>query len=170
MFYLLDFNPILPDVGLIFWSSVTFLLFWLIVGKFAFKPIAGALRKRETDIQSALDLAKQAREEMAALKSDNDRIVGEAREEQARILKEAKEAGNKIIAESKDKARDEAQKIVTNARLEIDNQAKHAITEVKNQVGNMALEIAEQVLRKELSSDSAQQAYVDELVKEIKLN
>jgi F-type H+-transporting ATPase subunit b len=83
---------------------------------------------------------------------------------------EAKDAGNKIIAESKDKARDEAQKIVTNARLEIDNQAKHAITEVKNQVGNMALEIAEQVLRKELANDTAQQAYVDELVKEIKLN
>lgn len=170
MFYLLDFNPILPDVGLFFWSSVTFLLFWLIVGRFAFKPIAEALRKRESDIQGALDLAKQAREEMAALKSDNDRIVGEAREEQARILKEAKEAGNKMIAESKDKAREEAQKIVTNARLEIDNQAKHAITEVKNQVGNMALEIAEQVLRKELSNDKAQQAYVDELVKEIKLN
>jgi F-type H+-transporting ATPase subunit b len=170
MFYLLDFNPILPDVGLIAWSTVTFLLFWLIVGKFAFKPIAQALGKRESDIQEALDLAKKAREEMAALKSDNDRIIGEAREEQARIMKEAKDAGNKIIAESKDKARDEAQKIVTNARLEIDNQAKHAITEVKNQVGNMALEIAEQVLRKELSNDTAQQAYVDELVKEIKLN
>jgi F-type H+-transporting ATPase subunit b len=170
MFYLLDFNPILPDFGLIFWSSITFLLFWLIVGKFAFKPIAGALSKRESDIQNALDLAKQAREEMAALKSDNDRIIGEAREEQARILKEAKETGNKIIAESKNKAREEAQKIVTNARLEIENQAKHAIIEVKNQVGNMALEIAEQVLRKELASDSAQQAYVDELVKEIKLN
>jgi F-type H+-transporting ATPase subunit b len=170
MFYLLDFNPILPDVGLIFWSTITFLLFWLIVGKFAFRPIAQALGKRENDIQEALDLAKKAREEMAALKSDNDRIIGEAREEQARILKEAKDAGNKIIADSKDKAREEAQKIVTNARLEIENQAKHAITEVKNQVGNMALEIAEQVLRKELSSDSAQQAYVDELVKEIKLN
>ncbi|RLD21772.1 MAG: ATP synthase F0 subunit B [Bacteroidetes bacterium] len=170
MFYLLDFNPILPDVGLLFWSTITFLLFWLIVGKFAFRPIAGALSQREHDIQDALDLAKQAREEMAALKSDNDRIIGEAREEQARILKEAKESGNKIIAESKDKARDEAHKIVTNARLEIDSQAKHAITEVKNQVGKMALDIAEQVLRKELSSDKAQQDYVDLLVKEIKLN
>ena len=170
MFYLLGFNPILPDVGLLFWSTITFLLFWLIVGKFAFKPIAQALNKRDNDIQNALDLAKQAREEMATLKSDNDRIVAEAREEQARILKEAKEAGNQIIAESKDKARGEAQKIVTNARLEIESLAKHAITEVKNQVGNMALDIAGQVLRKELASDKAQQAYVDELVKEINLN
>ena len=81
MFYLLDFNPILPDVGLLVWSSLTFVLFWLIVGRFAFKPIAGALHKRESDIQGALDEAKRAREEMAALQADNDRILAEAREE-----------------------------------------------------------------------------------------
>ena len=170
MFYLLDFNPILPDFGLLLWSTVTFLIFWLIVGRLAFKPIASALRKREDDIQGALDEAKKAQEEMAALQANNDRIVIEAREEQARILKESKDAGNKIIAESKEKAKEEAQKIVTNAKLEIENQAKQAITDVKNQVGNMALEIAEQVLRKELANDTAQQAYVDKLVKEIKLN
>jgi len=170
MFYLLGFNPIVPDVGLIFWSSVIFLAFWFIVGRFAFRPISGALRKRETDIQTALDEAKKAKEEMAALQSDNERILAEAREERARILKESKDAGNKLISESKEKAKEEAQKIVTNAKLEIENQKKQAIEEVKNQVGGMALEIAEKVLRKELSNDSAQKAYVDGLVNDIELN
>lgn len=170
MFYLLDFNPMLPDVGLVFWSTVTFGLFWLIVGRFAFKPIAGALRKRENDIQDALDKARKAKEEMAALQADNERILSEAREERARILKESKDAGDKIITESKDKAKEEAQKIVTSARLEIENQKKLAIDEVKKQVGGMALDIAEKVLRKELANDSAQQAYVEDLVKEMELN
>lgn len=170
MVYLLGFNPMLPDVGLIVWSTVTFLAFWLIVGKFAFKPISGALRKREDDIQTALDEAKKAQEEMAALKADNERILSEAREERARILKESKDAGDKIISESKAKAKDEADKIVSNAKLEIENQKKMAIDEVKNQVGNMALDIAEKVLRKELANDAAQQSYVDDLVRDIKLN
>ena len=170
MVYLLGFNPMLPDVGLIVWSTVTFLAFWLIVGKLAFKPISGALRKREDDIQTALDEAKKAQEEMAALKADNERILAEAREERARILKESKDAGDKIISESKAKAKDEADKIVSNAKLEIENQKKMAIDEVKNQVGNMALDIAEKVLRKELANDAAQQSYVDDLVRDIKLN
>ena len=170
MFYLLDFNPIVPDVGLIFWSTVIFVLFWGIVGRFAFRPISGALKKREHDIQSALDEARKAKEEMAALQADNERILAEAREERARILKESKDTGDKIISESKEKARDEAQKIVTNAKVEIENQKKLAIEEVKNQVGGMAIEIAEKVLRKELSNDAAQQSYVDGLVKDIKLN
>ena len=170
MFYLLDFNPILPDVGLIFWSTLTFLAFWFIVGRFAFKPIAGALRKRENDIQGALDEAKLAREEMARLKSDNDKLLAQAREEQARILKESKDSGNRIIAESKDKAKEEAQKIVESARLEIEKQKQEALLAVKNEVGAMALGIAEKVLRKELASDTSQQEYVEKLVGEIELN
>lgn len=170
MFYLLDFNPILPDVGLVFWSTITFLAFWLIVGRFAFKPIAGALRKRENDIQNALDEAKRARDEMARLKSDNEKLLAEAREERAKIIKESKDAGSKIVAESKEKAKEEAQKIVESARLEIEKQKKQALVEVKNEVGAMALGIAEKVLRKELSSDATQQEYVEKLVKEIELN
>jgi F-type H+-transporting ATPase subunit b len=170
MFYLLDFEPIKPDIGLIFWTTIIFGLFWLIVGRFAFKPIASALRKRELDIQTSLDQAKHARQEMANLKAENDKLLAQAREERARILKEAKDAGEHIVQESKQRAKEEAQKIVTSAKAEIEGQKKQAIIEVKNQVGNMALDIAEQVLRLKLQDDKEQQALVNTLVKEIKFN
>jgi len=170
MFYLLDFSPIKPDIGLILWTTVIFGLFWLIVGRFAFRPIAEALRKREADIQNSLDEAKNAQAEMSKLKSENEKLLAQAREERGRILREAKDASNQLISEAKDKAKDEAQKIVTNAKIEIENQAKQALVEVKNQVGNMALDIAGQVLRRELQGNSAQEEFVDKLVKEIKLN
>lgn len=170
MFYLLGFDPIKPDVGLIFWTTIIFLLFWLIVGRFAFKPIANALRKREQDIQSSLDQAKLAREEMSNLKAENEKLLAEAREERAKILKDARDAGDQIVKDAKEKAKDEAQKIVSSAMAEIENQKKQALIEVKNEVGNMALGIAEQVLRKELKQDQAQQDLVNTLVREIKLN
>lgn len=170
MFYLMEFNPIKPGIGLIFWTTVIFALFWLIVGKFAFRPIADALRKRESDIQNALDEARKAREEMANLQAENEQILSQAREERARILKEARNAGDRVISEAKTKARDEAQIIVTNAKQEIENQKKKALIEVKNEVGNIALGIAEKILRKELKGDTAQEQYVDELVKDIDLN
>lgn len=170
MFYLLEFNPIMPDVGLIFWTSVIFILFWVLVGRFAFKPIASALRKRETDIQNALDQARHAREEMQNLRAENDKLLAEAREERTKILKEARDTGNKIVAEAKQKAKEEAQNIVTSARQEIENQKKQAITEVKNEVGKIAINLTEQLLRRELSDKAAQENFVNALVKDIKLN
>ena len=170
MFYLLDFDPIKPDIGLLFWTSVIFVLFWSIVGRFAFKPIANALKKRELDIQTSLDQAKHARDEMSKLQAENEKLLAEAREERAKILKEAKESGEHIVQESKQKAKGEAQKIVASAMAEIENQKKQALLEVKNQLGAMALDIASKVLHKELANDAAQQELVNTLVKEIKLN
>ena len=169
-FYLMDFNPIKPGFGLLLWTTVIFLLFWLLVGRFAFKPIANALRKRSMDIQSSLDEARSARDEMQNLKSENEQLLAQARAERTQMLREAKVTSDKVISEAKKKAKEEAQKIVTNATLEIENQKKQALIEVKNQVGTMALEIAEKVLRKELQGDQSQQTFVQNLVDDIKLN
>jgi len=170
MIFLADFSVIKPDFGLLFWTTVIFLLFWFIIGKFAFRPIADALKKREFDIQNALDEAKRVRQEMANLKAENEELLAQAREERAKILKEAKDAGNGIITEAKDKAKLEAQKIVANAKEQIENQKMAAIIDLKNQVGIISLEIAEKVIRRELSGDTAQEQFVNGLVKDIKLN
>ena len=170
MFLLADFNVIKPDFGLIFWTTIIFGLFWWLIGKFAFKPIAQALRERENEIQGALDEAKKTREEMAQMRADNDQLLAEAREEKTKILNEAKKMKNEIIAEARNKAKEEAVKIVSNAKIEIENQKKAALVEVKNQVGNMALNIAEQVIRKELQGNKDHQTFVGKLVDEIKLN
>lgn len=170
MFLLADFNVIKPDFGLLFWTTVIFALFWFIIGKFAFKPIAEALREREHDIQGALDEAKKTREEMAKMRADNDRLLAEAREEKTKILNEAKHIKNEIIAEARNKAKDEANKIVTSAKIEIENQKKAAIVEVKNELGSMALTIAEQVMRKELKNSGEHQNFVNKLVDDIKFN
>ncbi|MBI1224612.1 MAG: F0F1 ATP synthase subunit B [Bacteroidetes bacterium] len=170
MIFLIDFTPIKPDFGLIFWTTVIFLIFWLMIGKFAFRPIASALKKRESDIQGSLDEAKRVRQEMANLKAENEALLVQAREERAQILKEAKDAGNKLVEEAKIKAKDEAQKIVASAKEQIENQKMAAITDLKNQVGAFSISIAEKVIRRELSGNKEQEAFVNDLVKEIKLN
>jgi F-type H+-transporting ATPase subunit b len=170
IFLLADFSVIKPDPGLIFWTSLIFIVLWFVLGRMAFRPIQDALKKREDDIQSALDEAKHARQEMANLNAENERLLTEAREERAKILKEAKEAKNAMINEAKDQAKAEASKIVANAKQEIENQKQAAMTDLKNQVGQMAIEIAEKVLRKQLAGDKEQESFVNSLVDEIKLN
>ncbi|MBT8189512.1 MAG: F0F1 ATP synthase subunit B [Bacteroidia bacterium] len=165
-----DFSVIKPDVGLLFWTTIFFLLFWFLIGKYAFKPIANALKKREDDIQDALDEAKRAKEEMANLKAENEKILAEARQERASIIKEANNLKSSIIKEAKEKAKEEAGRVTNSAILEIENEKKAAIIELKNQVGSMATEIAEKVIRKELSNSAEHESFVNKLVEEIKLN
>ncbi len=169
-FFLADFNVIKPDWGLLVWTTVFFLLFWVLIGKFAFKPIVESLKKRTSDIQDALDEAKKAKEEMQALNSKNDELIKEAQEQRALIMKEAKTAKDSMINEAKVKAKEEANRIVSTAKAEIEAQKKAALLEVKNEVGQMALEIAEKVIRKELQGNADQESFVNKLVGEIKLN
>jgi len=167
---LMELNPLKPELGGIFWATIIFALFWILIGKFAFKPIANALKKREDDIQNALDEAKKAKEEMANLKAANEKLLAEAREERSKMLKEAKETKNQIINDAKQAAKDEASKIMSQASLDIENQKKAAMMEVKNEVGAIALSIAEKVIRKQLAGNAEQESYVNALVNEVNLN
>jgi len=169
-FFLSEFTVLRPGMGLLFWTFITFVLFWSLVGKFAFKPIKNSLKQRENDIQSALDEAKNARDEMAKLNSDNQRLLSEAREERAKLLREAKETGDKLISEARNKAKEEAQKIVVDARNEIENQKNKAIIEVKNKVGQMSIDIAEKLIKQQMGQTQEQKTLVDKLVNEIKLS
>ena len=170
MMFLADFSVIKPDFGLFFWSCLIFVLFWALIGKFAFKPIAEALKKREDDIQGALDEAVKTREEMTKMKAQNEALLAEAREERSRMLKEAKETKDAIIKEAKEGAKEEANKILTTAKMEIENQKKLAIQEVKNQAGLMALDITERLIRTELKDRESQKKLVESMVKEINLS
>jgi len=167
---LADFSVIRPDFGLFFWTSVIFILFWLLMSKFAFRPIAEALLQRQTDIQDSLDEAKKAREEMANLKAENQELLRQAQEERVAILREAKEAKDAIIAEAKTSAKAEASKIVASAKEQINNQKMAAVTDMKNQAGQMAIDIAEKMLKSELSGEAASESFVKKLISEAKLN
>jgi len=170
MIFLADFSVIRPEPGLFVWSVFIFLLFWFLVARFAFKPIAKALKGRENQIQDALDEAKKAREEMQNLNAENEKLLSEARDERLKILNEAKGISDKLIHEAKTKAKEEAGKIVEKAKADIDNQKAEALNEVKNKVGSIALEIAEKVIQKELAKDKGQSDYVNSMIDDLNLN
>ena len=170
MIFLAEFSVIKPDFGLFFWTLLIFLLLLSLLAKFAFRPMVEALNEREKTIADSLAQADNARSEMANLKSQNEALLAQAREERTQILKEAKEMGDGIVADAKTRAQDEARKITQAALAEVENQKRAALAELKNKSGQLALDIAGKVLRRELSSNPEQQRYVNSLTKEINLN
>ena len=170
MFFLADFTVIKPTVGLLFWTMVIFCLFWFLISRLAFRPIADALETRDNDIQGALEEAEKARQAMSDIKGENERILGDARLEQANILKEARAAKDKIVNDAKNDAKAEANKIVGTAREEIQTQKASALKTVKNDTGFLALTIAEKLIKKQLMGNDDNQNYANGLIDDIKLN
>ncbi len=164
-------NPLVtPEIGLIVWTTITFLILLFLLTKFAWKPILGAVKQREANIEEALKAADRAKKEMEALKADNEKLLNEARIERDAMLKEARETKEKIIAEAKEKASHEADRIIQDARQAIQHEKMAAITELKNQVAELSIEIAEKILKEELSKEEKQKAMLENFVKEINLN
>jgi F-type H+-transporting ATPase subunit b len=159
-----------PDLGLLLWTLVAFLVVFFILKKFAWPAIVGGLKKREETIADSLATALKVKEEMAQMKSENEAILAKAREERGMMLKEARETKDRIINEAKEQAKTEANKIVIEAQVAINAQKMAALTEVKNQVGKLVIEVSEKVLRKELGNKEAQEAHIKGLVDGVKLN
>ena len=159
-----------PDLGLFIWNLIAFLIVFLLLKKFAWKPILKSLKERDTGIADSLATAEKVKLEMTQLKSDNEALLVKAREERAALIKDAKDTSDKMVADAKDKAKAEYDRIVADAQSAINQQKMAAITDLKNQVGNLVIEVSEKVLRRELGNKAEQEKYINELANEVKLN
>ncbi len=159
-----------PDFGLLFWMLLTFLVVMFILKKFAWKPILNSLHERENSIDEALKSADKAREEMAKLKSDNEKILVEARQEKDRILAEARGIKQQIIDDAKNQAQKEAEKMIEAAKLSIANEKNAAISDMKKSIASLSVQIAEKILRQKLAQDKQQEQLVKKYMDKVKLN
>ncbi|RFM29822.1 F0F1 ATP synthase subunit B [Deminuibacter soli] len=161
---------LLPGLGLIVWTLIAFVIVFLILKAFAWKPILKGLKDREESIAESISSAQKVKAEMAQLKSENEALLAKAREERATLLKEAKDTADKMVSDAKDKAKAEYDRILADAQAAITQQKNAAITDVKNQVGTLVIEVAEKVLRKELANKAEQESYIKQLADGVKLN
>jgi len=159
-----------PDIGLIFWSTLFFLILLFVLGKFAWPAILSAVKARNESIRNALDAAEKAKKEMAQLQADNEKILAEAKAERDALLKEAKEVKERILAEAKEQAGIEAKKMIQQARESIRSEKAAAISDLKQQVAGLSVHIAEKILREKLKETKAQKELVSKIIKETDLN
>ncbi len=159
-----------PEIGLVFWTTISFLILFFLLARYAWKPIMGAIGEREKSIEDALLKAEAAKEEMTRLTGENEALLKQARAERDLILKEAKQVKDQIIGEAKAAAQTEGNKIIEKAKVEINNQKAIALADVKNQIATLSIDIAEKILRRQFEDQQKQDELVTDLLKEVKLS
>ena len=159
-----------PEIGLIFWQLVVFLILLIVLRKFVWKPVLGALKSREFQIEDSLRAAEQAKDEMEQIKMDNEYLLYEARIERDQMIKDATVVANKIKDDAKADTSKISEKLIADAKSAIDDEKKSAMAEIKDTVSSLSLEIAEKVLRENLKDNKAQQDLVARFLKDTKVN
>jgi F-type H+-transporting ATPase subunit b len=159
-----------PQIGLIFWMTLSFGIVIFVLAKFAWKPIMKALKEREDSIDNALRAADRAKEEMSQLTFSNEQLMKEAKEERDAMLRDARKIRDHVIGEAKTKAEEEANRIVETAKENIHFEKMAALTDLKNQIAILSIEIAEKIMKENLSTDEKQKELVTKLLNEIHFN
>ena len=162
-------NLVTPDFGLIFWTSIVFIILLLILKKFAWKPIIDNVDARNTKIKNALISAEEAEKKMISLHAKNDEIIKKTLLERDNLIKEAKEISNKIISDAKNEGKKKKEQIIKNANEKIKNDEAALKADFNNQVGMLSIEIAKKILSKELTDQNTHQDLIADMIKNMKM-
>ena len=156
-----------PDLGLLFWMAIAFLVVFGVLAKFGFPAIIKMVDERKQYIDDSLRKAHEANEKLANIQKEGESILQEARERQAQILKEATATRDAIVEKAQEKAREEGARLLSEAKAEIEGEKQAAISDIRRQVATLSVEIAEKVLREKLSTDKAQMDLIDRMLDDV---
>ena len=158
-----------PKWGTMFWTSVTFVLLLWILGKYAWKPILGAVDAREQSIRDSIDQARKDQEDAASLVDQHRGLLAEARRERAEAVEEGKRDAEKVKAEILDKAREQRDRVLEETQGQIDAGLRKAHFELRATAVDLAIQAAEKLLTRNLD-DATQRRLVEEHLAELERN
>ena len=156
-----------PDFGLLFWMLLAFLIVFCLVAKFGFPIITKMVEERKKYIDESLKKAHEANEKLTGINKESERILNEARIQQAEILNQAKATGDSIIKEAREKAQAESAKIILDAKAQIAAEKENALRDIRQTVADLSIMIAEKVVRQKLGDNNEQQKLIEKMLDEV---
>jgi len=161
-----EFNILDVNSGLIFWTILTFVILFLILKKFAWKPILEALERREKAIKESLDEAARTRDESQKLFQEYKVKLDKAGAEAKKLLEEGRAMGETVKREIVAKAKQEADEIIARGKHEIGLERDKAVSEIRKHAVDLSLAAASKIIRKSLTDEDHKQ-FVLEAIQDI---
>ena len=157
---------ITPHIGLIFWTLITFLLLLVLLSKFAWGPILGAMNAREEGIKGDLDRARKEREDAQRLLEEHRALVNLARKERAEAVEAGRRDAERLKAEILDEARKQREQLMKQAEMQIDAGLRQARAGLKSEAADLAIQAASKLMGKSLD-DATQRRLVEDYLADL---
>lgn len=131
-------------------QGIAFFAVVLIVMRFGWPHIIGAIEERQKKIAEGLAAGSKAQKDLDEAKIKAQEIIREARDKAVQIVDQAGKRANEIVEEAKQTAIGEGQRLVTQAREEIALDTTRAREGLRKQVASLAVQGASHLLEREI--------------------
>jgi F-type H+-transporting ATPase subunit b len=157
---------ITPNVGLMVWTLLLFVLSIAVLAKYAFPRISEALDKRQHAIEDSIDHAERVRHEADELLAEYRERLTEARQQAEEILDRARKTADRHEQKSEEHAKEERERLLDQTRRDIESETRRAIDAIRREVADLTVAATEKVTRKTLTDDD-QRRLVEEALSEL---
>ena len=155
-----------PNVGLMIWTILLFLITMWVLSKVAFPKIQEALDKRAKTIADSIEAAERQRKESDELLEEYRGRLAEAREQADDIMARARKAADTAEAEATAAGREKRDELVAQAQRDIEAETRRSLDSIRKEVADLTVLATEKVTRKTLTEDD-QRRLVEEALGEV---
>ena len=155
-----------PDVGLLFWMLLSFLIVFGALAKFGFPIITGMVDKRRENINESLRAADEARARLEGVEEKARQMMDDATKRSNEVVSAAVADSQRIIEAARQKADADVAERMEAARKQIEIEKEKALGEMRSTVAMLSVEVAEKVMRTKLNDSSAEGELLERLIDE----
>lgn len=155
-----------PDLGLLFWMLLSFLIVFGALAKFGFPVITGMVERRRTHIEESLAAADKARARLEGVEEEARRMIDEATRRSNELVSAAVADSQRIVENARQKAEEDTALRMQAAKNQIEIEKQKALGEMRTTVALLSVDVAERVLRQRLDGEGASGEYIDRLIDE----
>jgi F-type H+-transporting ATPase subunit b len=144
---------------------VNFIILFVLLSFFAYKPITKMLEDRQAKIRESMEQAEKIRQETSRSEEEIKAHLEQARKDGQVVIAQATQIGERLKEEAKEGARQEAQALVDKARGEIQRERDKSIEELRAEFADIAILAAEKVINETLDKKKHRKI-IDEVLNE----
>jgi len=146
---------------------ITFVLVFLILKKFAFKPITKMLAERRKVIADGILLGEQMEKEKANLDAKSETVIRDARHEADKIIAIAHKESRELIQNAEKDAKVKVEAIIKDADAKIGEDADRARRAVEKDIVGLVSEATEAVVHEKVDAKKDSEV-IDKVLKDRK--
>ena len=147
-------GPLVVNGGLMIWTLIVFGLLFLVLRRFAWPVILGAVEAREKALEEQLADAQRQRAEAAALVVEQKKLLAEATSTARSIVAEAKAFAEKDRTAALEKTKHEQEDLLERARREIAAEREKAVAELRREAVEISLAAASKLVGQRFDSEA----------------
>ncbi len=156
-------SPLTVEFGLMFWTLVVFVLLLIVLKKFAWPAILGAVEAREAALEQQIAEAERNRAESAKLLEEHKQLVADAKAQAHGIVLDARQLSEKERAVALEKSKQEQEEMLARARREIGAERDRAVADLRREAVDLSLAAASKLVGQRLDGEADRKIVLDYL-------